>query len=36
MPFIEFSPFKNDRFKIHSGVGAAFINGSNTLLLIEN
>lgn len=30
MPFIEFSPFKNDRFKIHSGVGAAFINGSNT------
>ncbi|WP_299208287.1 acyloxyacyl hydrolase [uncultured Dokdonia sp.] len=29
MPFLEFSPFKNDRFKIHSGIGAAFISGSN-------
>ncbi|MFC4636523.1 acyloxyacyl hydrolase [Dokdonia ponticola] len=30
MPFIEYSPFKRDRFKIHAGLGAAFINGSNT------
>lgn len=30
MSFIEFSPLRNDRLKIHSGIGAAFINGSNT------
>ncbi len=29
MPFIEYSPFKNNRFKIHASLGAAFVNGSN-------
>ena len=29
IPFIEYSPFKNNRLKVHAGLGAAFVNGSN-------